>query len=183
MHAGLDRKEQDEVFEKAGDMYLAGGGAGGVATKGGYVIIAAGAGTNVDMQDGGDGGTGNGVPYPRKLRSPAGGDNLFLASILAIDPDTGRVVSRGQPGELCTRGYSVMQGYWNDPSSTRAAIDGDRWMHTGDLASMDEDGYIRIVGRMKDMIIRGGENIYPREIEEYLYTCLLYTSPSPRDRG
>ena len=87
-----------------------------------------------------------------------------------IDPDTGRVVSRGQPGELCTRGYSVMQGYWNDPSSTRAAIDGDRWMHTGDLASMDEDGYIRIVGRMKDMIIRGGENIYPREIEEYLYT-------------
>ncbi|QQE89055.1 AMP-binding protein [Azotobacter chroococcum] len=81
----------------------------------------------------------------------------------------GRILPRGQIGELCTRGYSVMLGYWNDPEATREAIDGARWMHTGDLAVMDDDGYIAIVGRNKDMIIRGGENIYPREIEEFLY--------------
>ena len=74
------------------------------------------------------------------------------------------------PGELCTRGYSVMQGYWNEPDKTDAAIDADGWMHTGDLAVMDGDGYCNIVGRIKDMVIRGGENIYPREIEEFLYT-------------
>ena len=74
------------------------------------------------------------------------------------------------PGELCTRGYSVMLGYWNDPEQTAEAIDPAGWMHTGDLATMDEDGYVNIVGRSKDMIIRGGENIYPREIEEFLYT-------------
>ena len=77
---------------------------------------------------------------------------------------------RGAPGELCTRGYSVMLGYWNNPEATAQAIDAGRWMHTGDLATMDDDGYVNIVGRIKDMIIRGGENIYPREIEEFLYT-------------
>ncbi len=87
-----------------------------------------------------------------------------------IDPDTGRVVERGTAGELCTRGYSVMTGYWNDPERTAEAIGETGWMHTGDLATMDADGYVNIVGRIKDMIIRGGENIYPREIEEFLYT-------------
>jgi fatty-acyl-CoA synthase len=87
-----------------------------------------------------------------------------------IDPATGAIVPRGMSGELCTRGYSVMLGYWNNPSATRTAIDAARWMHTGDLATMDEEGYVNIVGRIKDMIIRGGENIYPREIEEFLYT-------------
>ncbi|WP_329742243.1 AMP-binding protein [Dyella sp. A6] len=82
----------------------------------------------------------------------------------------GRIVPRGETGELCTRGYSVMLGYWQDAARTREAIDEARWMHTGDLAVLDEDGYCRIVGRLKDMIIRGGENIYPREIEEFLYT-------------
>jgi fatty-acyl-CoA synthase len=86
-----------------------------------------------------------------------------------VDPDTGETVERGTPGELCTRGYSVMRGYWNDPARTAEAIDADGFMHTGDLATMDEDGYINIVGRQKDMIIRGGENVYPREIEEFLY--------------
>jgi len=81
----------------------------------------------------------------------------------------GRIVQRGQPGELCTRGYSVMLGYWNDPERTAEAIDRNGWMHTGDLATMDADGYCNIVGRIKDMVIRGGENIYPREIEEFLY--------------
>jgi fatty-acyl-CoA synthase len=87
-----------------------------------------------------------------------------------VDPETGRTVSRGEPGELCTRGYSVMLGYWQDEKATRAAIDEARWMHTGDLATMDDEGYVNIVGRIKDMIIRGGENVYPREIEEFLYT-------------
>ncbi|HYH48398.1 MAG TPA: AMP-binding protein [Acidimicrobiia bacterium] len=87
-----------------------------------------------------------------------------------IDPETGRVVERGTPGELCTRGYSVMTGYWNDPERTAEVIDRAGWMYTGDLATMDADGYVNIVGRIKDMIIRGGENIYPREIEEFLYT-------------
>ena len=86
-----------------------------------------------------------------------------------IDPATGACVPIGQPGELCTRGYSVMLGYWNEPDKTAEAIDRARWMHTGDLATMDADGYVRIVGRSKDMIIRGGENVYPREIEEFLY--------------
>ncbi len=81
----------------------------------------------------------------------------------------GRVVPRGAPGELCTRGYSVMLGYWDDPERTAEAIDRARWMHTGDLATIDDDGYCKIVGRIKDMVIRGGENVYPREIEEFLY--------------
>ncbi len=88
-----------------------------------------------------------------------------------VDPESGRTVERGgESGELCTRGYSVMIGYWNDPDRTAEAIDEDGWMHTGDLATMDEEGYVNIVGRIKDMIIRGGENVYPREIEEFLYT-------------
>ena len=86
-----------------------------------------------------------------------------------IDPATGLVVQRGETGELCTRGYSVMLGYWNDPEKTAEAIDAAGWMHTGDLAVMDGEGYLNIVGRSKDMIIRGGENVYPREIEEFLY--------------
>src|ERR687886_1349666 len=90
--------------------------------------------------------------------------------VKVIDPDSGLVVDRGVAGELCTRGYSVMLGYWDDPERTAEAVDRARWMHTGDLATMDEDGYLNIVGRIKDMIIRGGENIYPREIEEFLYT-------------
>jgi fatty-acyl-CoA synthase len=90
--------------------------------------------------------------------------------IKIIDPTTGRVVPRGTPGELCTRGYSVMLGYWNDPHATREAIDDGRWMHTGDLATMDAQGYVKIVGRIKDMVLRGGENIFPREVEEFLYT-------------
>lgn len=86
-----------------------------------------------------------------------------------VDPATGRIVPRGQPGELCTRGYSVMLGYWDDADRTGEAIDAAGWMHTGDLATMNEAGYGNIVGRIKDMVIRGGENIYPREIEEFLY--------------
>ena len=87
-----------------------------------------------------------------------------------VDPDTGETVERGEDGEYCTRGFHVMLGYWNEPEKTADAIDTDGWMHSGDLATMDDDGYVNIVGRIKDMIIRGGENIYPREIEEFLYT-------------
>ena len=90
--------------------------------------------------------------------------------VKVVDPETGRTVPRGTPGELCTRGYSVMTGYWNQPDKTAEAIDAAHWMHTGDLAVMDEEGYLAITGRIKDMVIRGGENIYPREIEEFLYT-------------
>ncbi len=87
-----------------------------------------------------------------------------------VDPDTGRVVPRGATGEFCTRGYSVMLGYWMEPGKTADAIDQAGWMHTGDLATMDDEGYVNIVGRIKDMIIRGGENVYPREVEEFLYS-------------
>jgi fatty-acyl-CoA synthase len=87
-----------------------------------------------------------------------------------VDPETGLTLPRGEPGELCTRGYSVMLGYWDEPEKTAEAIDRARWMHTGDLGVMDEDGYLNITGRIKDMVIRGGENVYPREIEEFLYT-------------
>ncbi len=90
--------------------------------------------------------------------------------IKVVDPETGQVLPRGTNGELCTRGYSVMLGYWNEAEKTAEAIDSARWMHTGDLAVMDEAGYLNIVGRIKDMVIRGGENIYPREVEEFLYT-------------
>jgi fatty-acyl-CoA synthase len=91
------------------------------------------------------------------------------AEIKVIDPESQRIVPRGERGELCSRGYMVMLGYWNNEAATREAIDAARWMHTGDLATMDDEGYLKIVGRIKDMIIRGGENVYPREIEEFLY--------------
>jgi fatty-acyl-CoA synthase len=89
--------------------------------------------------------------------------------IKIVDPETGATVPRGTTGEFCTRGYCVMHGYWEDEARTREAIDAEQWMHTGDLATMDDEGYVNIVGRSKDMVIRGGENIYPREIEEFLY--------------
>ena len=90
--------------------------------------------------------------------------------IKIVDPETGSVVERGQTGEFCTRGYSVMLGYWENDEKTSEAIDADGWMHTGDLAVMREDGYCNVVGRIKDMVIRGGENVYPREVEEFLHT-------------
>lgn len=107
---------------------------------------------------------------PLEKRVSTVGQVLPHTEIKIIDPETGQVVPIGEAGELCTRGYCVMLGYWNDEEKTRAAIDDARWMHTGDLATMDEEGYLNIVGRIKDMVIRGGENIYPREIEEFLYS-------------
>jgi fatty-acyl-CoA synthase len=101
--------------------------------------------------------------------STVGAIHPFLEAKI-VDPVDGLTVPRGTAGELCTRGYSVMLGYWNEPEKTREVIDAARWMHTGDLAVMRDDGYVNIVGRIKDMIIRGGENIYPREIEEFLYS-------------
>jgi acyl-CoA synthetase (AMP-forming)/AMP-acid ligase II len=89
--------------------------------------------------------------------------------VKVVHPESGQLLPRGEPGELCTRGYSVMLGYWDEPQRTAEAIDQGRWMHTGDLATMDDEGYLNIVGRIKDMVIRGGENVYPREIEEFLY--------------
>jgi fatty-acyl-CoA synthase len=89
--------------------------------------------------------------------------------VMVVDPETDRPVPRGTPGELCTRGYSVMIGYWDEPEKT-AEVLRRGWMHTGDLATMDDEGYVNIVGRIKDMVIRGGENVYPREVEEFLYT-------------
>ena len=98
------------------------------------------------------------------------GQVLAHIEVKVIDEANGRVVPVGAPGELCTRGYSVMLKYWNDEEKTKQAIDEARWMHTGDIAVMDEEGFLQIVGRIKDMIIRGGENIYPREIEEFLFS-------------
>jgi fatty-acyl-CoA synthase len=86
-----------------------------------------------------------------------------------VDPATGAIQACGVPGEICTRGYALMPGYWENPAATGAAIDAEGWMHTGDLGTLDADGYLNIVGRIKDMVIRGGENVYPREIEELLY--------------
>ena len=106
---------------------------------------------------------------PVELRVGTVGQPLPNTEIKIVD-DEDNVVPRGTPGELCTRGYCVMRGYWSDPDRTAADIDEGRWMHTGDTATMDENDYVRIVGRSKDMLIRGGENIYPREIEEFLYT-------------
>ncbi|HST67125.1 MAG TPA: AMP-binding protein [Mycobacteriales bacterium] len=90
--------------------------------------------------------------------------------VKVVDPATGLIVERGTPGELCTRAYSVMLGYWDEPEKTAEVLDAAGWMHTGDLAEMDDAGYVNIVGRIKDMVIRGGENVYPREVEEFLYT-------------
>ena len=108
---------------------------------------------------------------PIELRVTTVGRALPHTEIKIIDPAAGKIVPRGTQGELCTRGYCVMKGYYNNEQATRAAVDPDGWLHTGDIAVMREDGYCRIAGRVKDMIIRGGENIYPREIEEFLYTC------------
>jgi len=107
---------------------------------------------------------------PMRQRTETVGRTMPRLESLIVDPLSGAAVRRGEIGELCTRGYSVMTGYWDQPDKTAEAIDAEGWMHTGDLARMDEDGYIVIEGRMKDMVIRGGENIYPREIEEFLYT-------------
>ncbi|MGC4962527.1 AMP-binding protein [Gordonia sp. DT101] len=90
--------------------------------------------------------------------------------VKVVDPGSGDTLQRGETGEFCTKGYSVMKGYWNEPEKTADALDAEGWMHTGDLAVMDDSGYVRITGRIKDMVIRGGENVYPREIEEFLYT-------------
>jgi fatty-acyl-CoA synthase len=98
------------------------------------------------------------------------GQAMPHSEIKVIDPASGGTLPRGEPGEFCARGYLVMRGYWNDPERTAEVVDTAHWMHTGDLATMDEDGYVRVVGRIKDMVIRGGENVYPREIEEFLYT-------------
>jgi fatty-acyl-CoA synthase len=99
------------------------------------------------------------------------GRALPHTEVKIVDPDSGQTVARGRNGELMTRGYNVMNGYHNDPENTATTIEADGWLHSGDIASMDEDGYVVITGRLKEMIIRGGENIYPREIEEFLYTC------------
>jgi len=106
---------------------------------------------------------------PVERRVSTVGQVLPHIEIKIVDPE-GKAVPRGETGEFCTRGYSVMKGYWNDADKTRDAIDEAGWMRTGDLATMDEEGYVNIVGRLKDMVIRGGENVYPREIEEFLYS-------------
>lgn len=110
------------------------------------------------------------VDDPIELRVATVGRPIPGVEVKIVDPETGEEVPRGVQGELCARGYNVMKGYYKMPEATNAAIDQDRWLHTGDLATMDENGYCKITGRVKDMIIRGGENIYPREIEEFLYT-------------
>jgi fatty-acyl-CoA synthase len=105
-----------------------------------------------------------------ELRTSTVGPPLPHTEVKIVDPETGIIVPIGQEGELCCRGYQVMRGYYNNPKATAEVIDGAGWIHTGDLAAMDENGYCKITGRIRDMIIRGGENIYPREIEEFLYT-------------
>jgi len=108
---------------------------------------------------------------PIEMRVNTVGKVLPHTEVKIVDTATGGIVPPGLSGELCTRGYAVMKGYYNNEQATKAAIDENGWLHTGDLAIMDDEGYCKIVGRLKDMIIRGGENIYPREIEEFLYTC------------
>jgi fatty-acyl-CoA synthase len=98
------------------------------------------------------------------------GKNLPHQEVKVVDLDTGQTVPLGHVGEICFRGYHVMMGYYGDEEATRKAIDGQGWLHSGDLGTMDADGYVRITGRLKEMIIRGGENIYPREIEDYIFT-------------
>jgi fatty-acyl-CoA synthase len=107
---------------------------------------------------------------PLELRVSTVGRVHPHLEVKLVDPVSGETVERGRTGELCTRGYSVMRGYWNDDERTAEAIDESGWMRTGDLATMDDAGYLKIVGRSKEMIIRGGENVYPREVEEFLYT-------------
>ncbi len=114
--------------------------------------------------------TQTGADDPLELRVSTVGRVMPHVEVKVVDPETGLTVPRGEPGELCTRGYSVMLGYWEEAEKTAESIDRARWMHTGDLGIMDGDGYVNITGRIKDMVIRGGENVYPREIEEFLYT-------------
>jgi len=108
---------------------------------------------------------------PIEVRVNTVGRPLPHTEVKIIDLLTGRIVPIGTAGELCGRGYMVMKGYFNDPEATRSVLDGNNWLHSGDLATMDENGYCKSTGSAKDVIIRGGENIYPREIEEFLYTC------------
>jgi fatty-acyl-CoA synthase len=108
---------------------------------------------------------------PIEVRVTTVGKALPHTEIKIIDPLSGKMTPRGVAGELCTRGYLVMKGYYRNPEATSKAIDDDSWLHTGDLAVLDDRGYFKIVGRSKDMVIRGGENIYPREIEEFLFSC------------
>ncbi|MCL1854507.1 MAG: AMP-binding protein, partial [Clostridia bacterium] len=107
---------------------------------------------------------------PLELRVSTVGKLLPFTEGKIVNPETGLEAPRNTPGEIITRGYHVMKGYYKMPEATRQAIDEDGWLHTGDIGTMDQDGNFRITGRLKDMIIRGGENIYPREIEEYMYT-------------
>ena len=104
-----------------------------------------------------------------RLRVESVGRAMPEIEIRIVDPETGRAVGPGMQGEVCCRGYNVMKGYYKMPEATAKAVDGDGWLHSGDLGILDENGYLKITGRHKDMIIRGGENIYPREIEEYLF--------------
>ena len=106
---------------------------------------------------------------PIEKRVGTVGRVLPHTEVKVVDPETGQTVPRGTPGELCTRGYLVMLEYWESPDATGAAVDAEGYMHTGDLATMDAEGYVNIVGRIKDVVIRGGENISPREVEEFLY--------------
>lgn len=110
------------------------------------------------------------VNDPIELRVSTVGKAIPHVEVKIIDPETGDTVTPGVQGELCSRGFGTMKGYYKMPDATTAAVDSEQWLHTGDLATMDENGYCKITGRLKDMIIRGGENIYPREIEEFLYT-------------
>ncbi|MDP1553230.1 MAG: AMP-binding protein, partial [Methanobacteriaceae archaeon] len=110
------------------------------------------------------------VDDPIEKRVNTVGTSMPFSEVKIIDPETGETLGPNQKGEICCRGYNIMKGYYNMPEMTQQAIDEEGWLHSGDLAEMDEDGYYSIVGRIKDMIIRGGENIYPREIEEFLYT-------------
>ncbi|HIH62222.1 MAG TPA: AMP-binding protein, partial [Methanobacteriales archaeon] len=110
------------------------------------------------------------VDDPIEKRVETVGKPLPHIEVKLVDPETGKEVGPGQIGEICCRGYNVMKGYYKMPEMTKEVIDEDGWLHSGDLAVMDEEGYYSIVGRIKDMIIRGGENIYPREIEEFLHT-------------
>lgn len=105
-------------------------------------------------------------PFPKRAKTVGRITPMVESKI--INPETGNIVPWGEPGEICVRGYLVMKGYWNDPEKTKETIDEKGWLKTGDLGQLDEDGFLHVIGRSKDMVIRGGENIYPREIEEYL---------------
>jgi fatty-acyl-CoA synthase len=106
---------------------------------------------------------------PLERRVSTVGQPMPHTELKIVDPKTGKMVARGVPGEICARGYMIMRGYYNNPAATDLAVDKEGWLHTGDLGTLDEEDYCKITGRLKDMVIRGGENIYPREVEEFLY--------------